>query len=236
MKLLRLILKALLLSLATVAAACVVLVIGLTLYYNQNDAGVTVRFRLTAEATDDSNRSLASAIYIVNVTRFRGPRERMMSKTEGDALFIEKNDGNAIVILLNHGTKALTEYMFAVMPFMSIWGASFDHYDRIERRNERLTGSGYVPISAIPTIVSLDASRSPGSTTRVWPPSDSHRGSIDPSAVPPVKLRIDVLHDRTAVSRTIDRFIPWVTNPDDVAKAAAAAGLSPSAARTVFRR
>lgn len=236
MKLLRLILKTLLLSFATVAAACVVFVNGLAIYSNQNDRGVTVRFRLTAEATDESNRSLASAVYLVNVTRFRGPRERMVTKTEGDALFIENIDGNSLVILLSHGIMALTDYEFAVMPFMSIWGASFDHYNSIEKRNERLTGSGYVPISAIPTIVSLDASRSPGSATRVWPLSDSHRGSIDPSAVPPVKLRIDVLHDRTAVSRTIDRFIPWVTNPDDVAKAAAAAGLSPSAARTVFRR
>lgn len=204
--------------------------------YARWEPPITVRFRLTAESTEDPHAPKVSGTYLATIRNNPTPRGGMIVDVQGDALFLRLSDGRAIVVLAGHGISASNDSTFAVMPYIAIWGPRFNHYDSIVRRKEKLRGSAEVNLSLLPTMLSFDATLAPVTAVKVWPLVDIPYQLPPSDFIPPIRLRIDVLNGNESVSRGINVDLPWVDDPLKVNIAVAAAGLRQSSRRYIFRR
>lgn len=213
-----------------------VIAISAIFFYNSQASTISVRFRLTAESTEDPTAPKASGVFLATIRDNRAPQGGMIVDVQGDALFLRLRDGRAIVVLVGHGISASNDSAFAVMPYRAIWGSRFNNYAPIARRKEQLIGSAEVQLSLLPTMLSLDATLAPETATKVWPLVDIPYQMPPSDAVPPVRLRIDVLNSNESVSRSINLVLPWVDDPAKVDIALRAAGLQPWSRQLLFRR
>lgn len=200
------------------------------------DAAVRVTYRLTVEANDGPGTASSSGIFQVTIRPSYAPNGAMIVEISGDALFIERKHEDNLIVMMSHDRSATDETTFGVLPFISIWGSRYYHYNQIVTKKEKLSGSGEVPLRQIPTIIALDASRAPATARRIWPSVDLSRARLDQIPPPPVRARIDVLQHGPAVTRTIHEYIPWIEDTNATLVALGRAELRHPLPFRAFRR